>query len=311
MKFVKITLITILIFSLLVFGVSAAPYKLKNGSVGDDVAELQTELIILGYLNNKSVLGYYGSSTQNAVLKFQKDNKLKADGIVGQNTKDTISSLVNNIDIDKIYGLGDSGDDVRILQGLLVRKGYMGSISISGVYGNITKNAVMQYQKDNGLKADGIAGRKTLISLIGAQVIDSIIQNCEEPDKAYLDKLYSTLDAAQKDEIYLLAQLITAESGNQPYIGQVAVGSVVMNRMEHDKQTMREVIFRKNAFSVAKNGKIDKIPTEQCTYAAIQSYFGAKPVSTARFFNVKSKTDSWAALNRTLYATIGNHSFYI
>lgn len=311
MKLIKIAFSITLVFSLLLSCAFATPYKLKNGSVGDGVARLQTELIILGYLNNATALGYFGEETTQAVLSFQKDNGLKEDGIVGDNTHSIITSLVENIDINKIYGPGDSGHDVRLLQGMLAEKGYMGSISISGIYGHITQSAVERYQKDNGLKVDGIAGKNTLISLIGATVIDSIIQSCEKPDEEYLDKLYLTLDSSQRDEIYLLAQLITAESGNQPYIGQVAVGSVVMNRMEHDKQTMREVIFRKNAFSVAKDGKINKIPTQQCTYAAIQAYFGAKPVSTARFFNVKSKTDSWAALNRTLYAIIGNHAFYI
>ena len=137
------------------------------------------------------------------------------------------------------------------------------------------------------------------------------LQDYSEPHKEYLDNLYNNLDNDQKEDIYLLSQLITAESGNQPYMGQVAVGSVVMNRMQYYNLPMYDVIFMKNAFSVAKNGKIDKIPTQQCRYAAIQAYFGAKPVSSARFFNAKHITTSWAATHCTLYKIIGNHAFYI
>ena len=158
---------------------------------------------------------------------------------------------------------------------------------------------------------DGVVGSNTLMKLVGNTVIDVFIQDCTEPNKEYLDNLYNVLDENQKQDIYILSQLITAESGYEPYIGQVAVGSVVMNRMKHDNQTMQQVIFRKNAFSVVKNGKINRTPTQQCRYAAIQAYFGAKPVSNARFFNGKHLTTSWAALHCTLYTIIGNHAFYI
>ena len=57
------------------------------GSKGNDVKELQKELKNRGYNIGKSGIdGKFGNTTRNAVIKFQKDNKIYADGIVGKNT---------------------------------------------------------------------------------------------------------------------------------------------------------------------------------------------------------------------------------
>jgi peptidoglycan hydrolase-like protein with peptidoglycan-binding domain len=59
-------------------------YKLEDE--GENVKALQRLLINKGYLGSKYATGYYGSLTMNAVKKFQKDNKLTADGIAGKKT---------------------------------------------------------------------------------------------------------------------------------------------------------------------------------------------------------------------------------
>lgn len=294
----------------------AAGITLKQ--TGSQVEEIQLKLIALGYMDNSCKLGYFGTTTKNAVIQFQKDHGLTADGVVGSKTVKKLESNLDGVDITAVYGPGDVGEEVSALQLLLVQEGYLSSLSVSGCYGQVTTNAVIKFQNDNKLSADGIAGRRTLAKLLGVDLNPpkpekpvGKEEDYSEPDKKALDAKYATLNAKQKDEIYLLAQLITAESGGQPYVGQVAVGSVVINRMESYEKSMRDVIFAKNAFSVAKNGKINATPTKQCTYAAIESYFGAKPVSTALFFNHIRVTDSWAAKNRDLYKIIADHAFYI
>lgn len=63
---------------------------------------------------------------------------------------------------------GSRGDDVKKMQQALVDKGYdIGSAGVDGSYGPATRNAVIKYQQDNGLKVDGVAGDQTLGSLYG------------------------------------------------------------------------------------------------------------------------------------------------
>lgn len=311
MKLRKILIICLTAMLLACFCISAEAAELKLNQSGEQVEQLQLKLIALGYLDNSCKTGYYGQATKNAVMSFQRDNGLQADGIAGTKTNQAIESRLTGVDNTKVYGPGDTSDEVSSLQLLLVQKGYLSSYSVSGVYGQVTKNAVMRFQSDNKLVCDGIAGRKTLAKLLGIELEDNSIKtNYTKPDKKKLDVLFATLNDKQKDEIYLLSQLITAEAGGEPYEGQVAVGSVVLNRMEASGKSMKDIIFAKNAFSVVKDGKINKIPTEQCRYAAIQSYFGAKPVSSAQYFNMKN-IESWASKNKELYRIIGNHAFYI
>lgn len=312
LKRIVSTFLSLALLFILSFGVNASDQLIKLGCSGSSVVNLQAMMIALGYMDNRCATGYFGEVSKQALMQYQGTKELKIDGVAGIQTRfwleKDISDLIN---YDGVYALGDKGDGVRIIQYMLVNKGYLGSYSISGVYGQLTHNAVIRYQKDNQLQADGIVGKNTLLKLFGCVVIDRIIQDCNRPNREYLDNLYSTLNAQQRDDIYLLSQLITAEAGSEPYIGQVAVGSVVFNRMEYDDQTMQQVIFKKNAFSVVKDGKINKTPTAECRYAAIQAYFGAKPVSKARFFNMKHITNSWAATHCELYKIIGNHAFYI
>ncbi len=287
----------------------AAELKLKKS--GSEVKALQLELITLGYLDNAHPTGYYGEATKKAVASFQKDNGLKADGIAGSKTTSAIKKKLIKPDITKVYGPGDVSEEVSALQQLLVKKGYLASFSVSGVYGEVTRNAVKKYQADNKLKSDGIAGRNTLAKLMGIKLDGSSKTDYTKPDSKRLEKLYATLNEKQRDEIDLLSHLIYAEAGNECYEGLVAVGSVVMNRMEASGKSMHDVIYQKNAFSVVKSGSINKTPTAICRLAAIDAYFGARPVSTAQFFNMKNITDSWAAKNRKLYRIIGCHAFYI
>lgn len=63
-------------------------------------------------------------------------------------------------------GMGDRGSDVKELQKLLIAEGYScGSCGADGIFGSGTKNAVIAFQKANGLKPDGLAGKQTMAKL--------------------------------------------------------------------------------------------------------------------------------------------------
>lgn len=76
------------------------------------------------------------------------------------------------------------------------------------------------------------------------------------------------------DEMELIAQLVMAEAGNQDLMGKRYVVDVVLNRVDSDDfpDTVEEVIFQKNQFSVIENGAFDEAGwtiTEEC-YEAVK-----------------------------------------
>lgn len=128
---------------------------LRRGSTGNAVKFLQCYLNLYG--NAISVDGQFGSGTQTAVVQFQKDNGLAADGIAGRNTWRTL--LMQDAAMP-VLRQGSRGVYVRYLQQKLLSKLYNAG-TVDGIFGTNVTNAVKQFQQDNGLVADGIVGPLT------------------------------------------------------------------------------------------------------------------------------------------------------
>lgn len=116
------------------------------------------------------------------------------------------------------------------------------------------------------------------------------------------------------DDLYWLSHIINAESGNQPLDGKIAVGNVIMNRV-NDKSsnwpnTIMGVIFQKNQFSPAASGSVYREPNAQSVIAAKLVLEGVQVLPTAKFFNASYLRNTWAARNRPYITTIGGHAFY-
>lgn len=149
---------------------------LRIGNSGDTVRALQQRLAALGYYTGK-IDGSFGTATAQAVTAFQKANKLTADGVAGPKTLSKLSSAsVVAVATPKpaatatpapikatVLRSGDRGADVRAMQQRLVDLGYLKAAD--GIFGLQTYNAVAAFQRRNGLKADGIAGKLTLNKL--------------------------------------------------------------------------------------------------------------------------------------------------
>lgn len=143
---------------------------LAVGYSGTDVKRLQQRLIDLGWMDGEAD-GEYGGATQAAVIAFQKKTSgLWDDGIAGPDTQAKLYSSSAAKSSTPVSSVGESlkegmnGDAVRALQKRLKALGYY-SGSVDGDYGAGTTAAVTAFQQDNGLKADGIAGTKTLNAL--------------------------------------------------------------------------------------------------------------------------------------------------
>jgi len=142
---------------------------LQVGSTGSLVTKMQDRLIRLGYLDGEAT-GRFDASTEAAVIAFQKRNCSYWDGIAGKVTLDALfsSSAKGTSTSAGIVGTslkkGSEGDAVRTLQTRLKALGYYTG-NIDGDFGDSTEQAVKEFQRQNGLTADGKAGSETLSKL--------------------------------------------------------------------------------------------------------------------------------------------------
>ena len=145
-------------------GVPYVPRALENypqiryGNRGNFVTLIQFLLSEYGY--DVDVDGIFGNGTRNAVVAFQEANGLSPDGVVGPNTWKTLLTLPPY----PVLRRGSSGAYVRYLQQKL--ESFLIPVGeIDGVFGAVTQNAVIAFQRANGLTADGIVGPATWASL--------------------------------------------------------------------------------------------------------------------------------------------------
>ena len=117
-----------------------------------------------------------------------------------------------------------------------------------------------------------------------------------------------------QSDIDLMAKLVYAESIGEPFDGQVAVASVVLNRVLNDRfpNSIKEVKFQPNAFSCVKNGDITAYPDQNCYDAVYEALRGKDPTNDALFYyNPTIATCSWMQSTEKYDITsIGHHIFF-
>lgn len=194
-----------------------------------------------------------------------------------------------------VLEVGSNGSDVTKVQKRLIQYGYMTG-SADGKYGEKTRDAVIWFQKRNGLTADGRVGSATAAALgvtlgsSGATTASATILSADHR---------------------LLAKLVYAEARGETYKGQVAVAAVVLNRVRSASfpNTISGVIYQTNAFTCVNNGSINNTPDSSCIRAARDAMNGWDPTGGCLYYyNPKTASDSWIR-TRTVKTVIGNHSF--
>ena len=179
---------------------------------------------------------------------------------------------------------GSTGGDVWDLQYRLKALGLFNQ-QLTGFYGTHTKAAVQSFQRNYGLQIDGKAGPQTWRAL----------------------KKYSL----NQSEMDILARVIYSEARGEPYVGQVAVGAVVMNRIQSDRfpDNIRDVVFQRGAFTAVDDGQFWLKPDKTAYLAAQDAVRGWDPTYNSLFyFNPKTATSAWI-WTRPQNVTIGNHIF--
>ena len=119
--------------------------------------------------------------------------------------------------------------------------------------------------------------------------------------------------AYPQESLYWLSRIIYAESGNQPLAGKIAVGNVVLNRVNSSAfpNTVYSVVFQGSQFTPVMNGTIYSTPNAESVIAAKLCLDGANTVGDALYFvNPRATPGSWASRNRPYVATIGAHAFF-
>lgn len=142
------------------------PNMLVYGDKSEVVEEAQKRLKALGYLTTEPD-GSYGQDTAIALKQFQSRNDLVVDGYLGPSTR---AALNSSSAVPNGLSLGDRGDSVQQVQKLLNKYGYLSSGNVTGYFGEVTENAVKNFQKNNNLSSDGSVGRLTMAKLTGDNV---------------------------------------------------------------------------------------------------------------------------------------------
>ena len=192
-----------------------------------------------------------------------------------------------------VLKVGSSGAQVRTLQTKLNNWGYDAG-AVDGIFGSNTLAAVKRFQQRNGLAVDGIVGAKTAAAL-GMSLSSGSSGNSS----------YSSSD------VYLLAKCIYAEARGEPYIGQVAIGAVVLNRVKSSSfpNTIAGVIYQPYAFTAVADGQINLEPNDTAYKAARDAMNGWDPTNGCLYYyNPATATSAWI-WSRPVMLSIGNHNF--
>lgn len=224
---------------------------------------------------------------------------------VGGSASQTGSVAVTESVSAAVLRKGSKGGEVSEVQRRLKKWGYY-SGSIDGIYGENTRKAVINFQKKNGLTADGVVGLATYAAL-GMNDSYNVLK------KEYAVTGESVPSGYTSTDLYLLAKCIYAEGRGEPYIGQVAIGAVVLNRVKSNDfpNTVSGVIYQKGAFTAVADGQINLEPDSTAYNAAQDAMNGWDPsYGCLYYYNPAVATSSWI-FNRSTVTVIGRHVFAI
>ncbi|WP_254901866.1 spore cortex-lytic enzyme [Thalassobacillus devorans] len=246
---------------------------------------------------------------------------------------------------NQVIQQGAVGDDVIELQARLQYLGFYNG-KIDGVFGWGTYWALRNFQYEFGMEIDGLAGQSTKQKLVNAsqydegfvkeqirqgkdfsyyggvpkeqQVKDSKKQKqggqqqggqqqAEEPSNTAVN----IPNGYSQNDIQLMANAVYGEARGEPYVGQVAVAAVILNRVNSTTfpNTVAGVIFEPRAFTAVADGQIWLTPNETAKRAVMDAINGWDPSGEAiYYFNPDTATSGWI-WSRPQIKKIGKHIF--
>jgi len=256
---------------------------IQIGAVGDDVIELQARLQYIGYYNGK-IDGVFGWQTYWALRNFQYEYGLKIDGLAGSKTKEKLikATKYNEAWVKEQIRKGNEFTHYGGMDWSKQVKPKSGTKTTGQATGN---NAKTQGKTTN----QGGNTANTAVKPTATNVPNGFSQN----------------------DIQLMANAVYGEARGEPYIGQVAVAAVILNRVESPSfpNTVSGVIFEPGAFTAVADGQIYLTPDETAKKAVLDAINGWDPTGNAiYYFNPNTATSSWI-WSRPQIKQIGKHIF--
>jgi len=277
---IKVRLVSILFALILGISIIAIPQneviafsdqQITRGAYGDDVIELQARLQYLGFYKSK-IDGKFGYNTYWALRNFQEKYGLPVDGIAGAKTKKTIAGY-SDYDEKWVKAQLNAGNQFTY-------------------YGGIPLDQQVNKGTSTGSGAGSGGGNSSgTTNNNGTQT--------QVPPK-YTERY-----------LQLMANAVYGEARGEPYVGQVAVAAVILNRLESPDfpNTISGIIFQPLAFTAVADGQIWLEPNDRAKEAVIDAMNGWDPSENALYyFNPKTATSKWI-WSRPQIKQIGEHIF--
>lgn len=304
---------------------------IQQGAVGDDVIELQSRLQFLGFYNGK-IDGVFGWGTYWALRNFQYEFGLPIDGLAGQATKQKlvkaskyneqfVKDQINKgkkfthyggVDLQK-QTTPDKKPATPPKQGTNAAKGQPATPAPKQT--TPTKQpAANPAPKQPATKAPVAKQTPPTQSKPNAQTNKSPGTSKPKATAAAPPKKPTAANVPggfSQNDIQLMANAVYGESRGEPYIGQVAVAAVILNRVQSATfpNTVSGVIFEPRAFTAVADGQIWLTPNEQAKKAVLDAINGWDPSGNAvYYFNPDTATSGWI-WTRPQIKRIGKHIF--
>lgn len=266
---------------------------IQKGAVGDDVIELQARLQYIGFYNG-DIDGVFGWRTYWAVRNYQYEFGLEVDGLVGQKMKDM---LIKSTEYDEQYVKRhlNKGHSPKHYGGqprneTQVRKNQQ-----------TKQQGTPQKQQQKGKQQQSKQKQKTEQNQQGQQ-------NLQKPN---VQQAVNTPNGFSENDIKLMSNAVYGEARGEPYIGQVAVAAVIINRLNSASfpNDVAGVIFEPRAFTAVADGQIWLEPNETARKAVLDAINGWDPTGgSTYYFNPDTATSGWI-WTRPQVIQIGKHIF--
>lgn len=300
----KIILISILIILIFTIGVNAQPqftliYVVQNGDTIYDIAQDYNtsveDILENNHIENSSKINI-GDELVIQTKKPKKDNKLQMDYSLTMSQNNNNRNF--NLDVGKKYS-------VR----------YNPEQPLPEV--NIPPGKIIQYYVDSGDTLYDLAQSfNTTPGVIMAlnNMENSIIRNGEKIRLPInnLSKRQVLAKTVNQSDIEIMARTIHGEARGEPYMGQVAVGAVIINRVLSNQfpDNIKDVVYQTKQFTAVADGQINYTPNNTAYRAAKEALDGVDPtMGSLYYYNPKTAENKQWFSTRKFVVSIGAHVF--
>lgn len=324
----------IIIFIVLLFTGGKTSYGftdqvIQRGATGEDVVELQARLQYIGFYNEK-INGVFDWSTYWAVRNYQEQFGMKVDGLVGKEMKASLERTTEYRKdlVNKALTEGRKFTHYGGVDPFEKQVGQKGSADPKN------KNEPSQQTKQNQQNQQQKVEQKNAQDQRGNEAGQENSQNkqtneqlpndqtepvpspepIEEDDgkeEDIIEKAMNVPTGFSENDIQLMAQAVYGEARGEPYIGQVAIAAVILNRLNSPTfpNTVAGVIYEPQAFTAVADGQIYNTPNESARKAVLDAINGQDPTGGATYyFNPDTATNAWI-WSRPQIKKIGKHIF--